>query len=376
LPNAASTAEQSGHGTIQYAAMPPAIYPGPTGFYQPSVIPHPHSHHSHHHHPHVHSAPPAATTTHSQTYTYAGGNYPGSQGEVPCGVINGIAGLSFNSNNNSAPQSAPSTPLSLTHQKNPPLFPTPPIPLSQSESYDKQKNNGNVGGKRGSNGVPLIHQLPKSQNPRPQNQATQNQMVNGNNGKKSYEERKTYQKQEYQPKSYQQKSSPTEQNQGQNGQDKYRQQQQRIPPMNLDLKRNSTMPQSHHQNRSTPSTNSTESNNSPNSITSYDHNRNSGTSSYHGHNPGYHRSGSQGASSYHGSNVGPEPSTPTTIQTCFPFNIPHHQGAASGAASNPTHLLEHQALISAYNPGMTAYVKFAGQAAAFGFANVSSFCCF
>jgi hypothetical protein len=202
-----------GSGPQALYAIPPSVYPNvlpyagaPTaGFYQPlphhpptnttiisSVIPHTNAH-------------PTGTlpsTPHS---------FQSNAGHVPAGEVvthfpfNQSTQNSHNNNNNptSTPQSAPSTPLSLTTVqpsfKNPPLFATPPILATTSipapvhiAHYDggekktyggggyvpkKYNNNGN------GNGNGILNTPPLSQNvTKPSSNANQRQTVGGYQG--------------------------------------------------------------------------------------------------------------------------------------------------------------------------------------------------
>lgn len=147
-------------------ALPPSVYPynAPTaGFYQP--LPH---------HPQTNTTIISSVIPHSNghptgTLPSTPHSFQSNAGHMPAGEI--VTHFPFNqpSQNNatSTPQSAPSTPLSLTTVqpsfKNPPLFATPPILTASTipgsvhiAHYDEKKHYSGYGPKKYNNGSGIL----------------------------------------------------------------------------------------------------------------------------------------------------------------------------------------------------------------------------
>lgn len=274
--------------------------------------------------------------------------------EVPCYPY-----VNQSANNPQTPQSTPGTPLSLTnmsavpHSKNVPLFATPPVLAAPEQpnqatatfiqatggnvdTYEKRYSNGT---KKKENGncsfqynAPIngkanayvrssqsISNPPISYQKKPALGSYNNNIAGedtSNNGisysrKNSYSPSSALASSSFVMAKNPALNSGTAIMENSNGAtEKFR---PRLPPVNLDLKRNNLPGNT----RSTPSTNSTESNNSPNSIKSYENHRNNSYPSQS--TTGYnltHRS-------FYGSNPNSAKISDTAqIQTtCFPFNV-------------------------------------------------------
>lgn len=194
-----------GSGPQALYAIPPSVYPNvlpysaPTaGFYQPlphhppsnatiisSVIPHSNAH-------------PAGTLPSTPHSFQSNAGHVMPTGEVVTHFPFNPSSQNINGNNNatSTPQSAPSTPLSLTTVqpsfKNPPLFATPPIitastiPASVHIAHydDKKHNYGGMAPKKYNNGSGILNTppVPNNQATKPSSNVNQRQTIGGYQG--------------------------------------------------------------------------------------------------------------------------------------------------------------------------------------------------